>query len=59
MSGWQIRYTRFAQNDLDRIEDSAVANNGRRAATKFVNRLIAACDSLKSAPHRKTIRDDL
>ncbi len=59
MKAYKVRFAAAAVDDLAAIFDFLCEKVGARIAEGFVLRLEAACLSLKTAPFRGTLRNDL
>ncbi len=59
MKHWQVRFSRYASEDLESILEYIAKRASVDVATRYVDRLVGACESLETAAHRGTSRNDL
>jgi toxin ParE1/3/4 len=59
MKRWRVRFSRYASDDLESIFEYIAKRASVGVASDYLDRLIGACESLETAAHRGTVRNDL
>jgi toxin ParE1/3/4 len=59
MKRWRVRFSRYASDDFESIFEYIAKRASVDVASGYLDRLIGACESLETAAHRGTRRNDL